>query len=86
MQAIKAADIATARKLAEPPHLIMRMRMRIMNRLFQKKLDPVAQDPERLCSKPSSGESLKVNVIHRNTNTDKRYVQVGQKTGLFFDS
>jgi len=37
--------------------------MRIMDCvviLFQKKLDPTVQDPERACPKPSWGESLKV--------------------------
>ena len=58
-QTIKAAHIATVRKLAKPPHLIMRI-MDCVLILFQKKLDPVVQDPERPCPKPSWGESLKV--------------------------
>jgi len=31
--------------------------------LFQKKLDPTVQDPERPCPKPSWGEALKVGII-----------------------
>ena len=59
VQTIKAADIATVRKLAKPPHLIMRIMDCVMI-LFQKRLDTVTQDPERPCIKPSWGESLKV--------------------------
>jgi len=64
MQTIKATDIATVRKLAKPPHLIMRI-MDCVLILFQKKLDPVVQDPERSCPKPSWGEALKVNINYR---------------------
>ncbi|KAL4222174.1 Dynein heavy chain 8 [Mactra antiquata] len=59
LQTIKAADIATVKKLGKPPHLIMRI-MDVVLLLFQKKIDPVTQDPERPCPKPSWGESLKL--------------------------
>ncbi|XP_045906997.1 dynein axonemal heavy chain 8-like isoform X1 [Micropterus dolomieu] len=59
LNTIKPADIATVRKLAKPPHLIMRITDCCMI-LFQKKLDTVSIDPERHCLKPSWGESLKL--------------------------
>lgn len=59
LQTIKPADIATVRKLAKPPHLIMRI-MDCSVLLFQKKLDPISIDPERQCLKPSWTEALKV--------------------------
>ncbi|XP_047444882.1 dynein axonemal heavy chain 8-like [Mugil cephalus] len=59
LNTIKPADIATVRKLAKPPHLIMRI-MDSCLLLFQKKLDSITVDPERPCLKPSWAEALKL--------------------------
>ncbi|XP_072136268.1 dynein axonemal heavy chain 8-like [Mobula birostris] len=59
LNTIKPTDVATVRKLAKPPHLIMRILDCVLV-LFQKKMDTVTTDPERPCVKPSWGESLKL--------------------------
>uniref|UniRef100_H2YUI8 AAA+ ATPase domain-containing protein n=1 Tax=Ciona savignyi TaxID=51511 RepID=H2YUI8_CIOSA len=59
LNTIKAADIATVRKLAKPPHLIMRI-MDATLILFMRPVDKVQPDPERPTVKPSWGEALKL--------------------------
>ncbi|KAM8851323.1 dynein axonemal heavy chain 8-like isoform 4-T8 [Spinachia spinachia] len=59
LNTIKPADIATVKKLAKPPHLIMRITDCCLL-LFQKKLDTVSIDSERLCIKPSWIEAQKL--------------------------
>ncbi|XP_066532241.1 dynein axonemal heavy chain 8-like isoform X2 [Hoplias malabaricus] len=59
LNTIKPADIATVRKLAKPPHLIMRI-MDCCLLLFRKRLDPITMDPEKRCHKPSWAEALKL--------------------------
>ena len=59
LNTIKAAHIATVRKLGKPPHLIMRI-MDCVLLLFQRNIDNVTLDPERPCPKPSWSEALKV--------------------------
>ena len=59
LQTIKPAHIATVRKLAKPPHLIMRVMDAVLI-LFNMKLDPVVMDTEKNSVKPSWGESLRL--------------------------
>ncbi|XP_077985364.1 dynein axonemal heavy chain 8-like [Glandiceps talaboti] len=59
LQTIKPAHISTVRKLAKPPHLIMRIMDAVLI-LCRKKLDVVTQDPEKPSNKPSWSESLKM--------------------------
>ena len=61
LNTIKPADISTVRKLAKPPHLIMRI-MDCVLLLFQRKMDLVTKDPERDCVKPSWSEALRVRI------------------------
>lgn len=73
LQTIKAADIATVRKLGKPPHLIMRI-MDCVLLLFQRRLDTFAMDPEKPGPRPSWGESLKVR--HQLAHFDYRCTRV----------
>jgi len=59
LNTIKAADIATVRKLGKPPHLIMRVMDTILI-LFGNRLNPCVKDPEKESPTPSWGESLKM--------------------------
>nr|CAD7399061.1 unnamed protein product [Timema poppensis] len=59
LQTIKAADIATVRRLARPPFLITIIMDAVLI-LFQRKLDPVVADPERIFLKPSWEEALRM--------------------------
>jgi hypothetical protein len=47
------------RKLAKPPHLIMRI-MDCVLLLFRRNISPVVFDPERVCVNPSWSDALKV--------------------------
>ncbi|KAJ3249557.1 Dynein heavy chain 5, axonemal [Chytriomyces hyalinus] len=59
LNSVQASHISTVRKLAKPPHLIMRIMDGVL--LLQKRrLDPVTQDPDKPCCKPSWSESLKL--------------------------
>jgi dynein heavy chain len=62
LNTIRPNDIAVLRKVGKPPHLIMRI-MDCVLLLFNRRLDPVQKDPERVCVKPSWGESLKVSSV-----------------------
>ncbi|TPX43177.1 hypothetical protein SeLEV6574_g05202 [Synchytrium endobioticum] len=59
LNSIQPAHIATVRKLAKPPHLVMRI-MDCVGLLMKRKIDTVTQDPEKPCVKPSWSESLKL--------------------------
>ncbi|KAJ9594442.1 hypothetical protein L9F63_014127 [Diploptera punctata] len=64
---IKAADIATVRKLGKPPYLITLIMDAVLI-LFQRKLDPVRVDNEKSFIGASWSESLK-------TMADSRFLQ-----------
>ncbi|CAK9824517.1 Dynein axonemal heavy chain 8 [Anthophora retusa] len=59
LQTIKAADIATVRKLGKPPYLITLI-MDCVIILFGRRLEPVKPDYERQFLTPSWAEALKV--------------------------
>ncbi|XP_077975281.1 dynein axonemal heavy chain 8-like [Styela clava] len=59
LNTIKAADIATVRKLAKPPHLIMRI-MDCALLLFQRKIGACEMDPDKPSLKPSWADALKL--------------------------
>jgi dynein heavy chain len=59
LNTIKAADIATVRRLGKPPHLIQRI-MDCVLLLYKAHLEPITPDPERPCPKPSWTESLRM--------------------------
>ena len=54
LNTIKPAHIATVRKLGKPPHLIMRIMDSVLL-LFQRRIGPGTQDPERDSPTPSWG-------------------------------
>ncbi|CAH1798799.1 unnamed protein product, partial [Owenia fusiformis] len=59
LETIKPAHISTVRKLAKPPHLIMRI-MDCVLLMFQKKISSVELDVEKGCPKPSWPDALKL--------------------------
>ncbi|XP_037131069.1 dynein heavy chain 8, axonemal-like [Syngnathus acus] len=59
LNTIKPTDIATVRKLAKPPHLIMRI-MDCCLLLFQRKLETITVDPNLPCLKPSWPDALRL--------------------------
>ncbi|RKO94376.1 dynein heavy chain and region D6 of dynein motor-domain-containing protein [Blyttiomyces helicus] len=59
LNSIQPGHISTVRKLAKPPHLIMRIMDGVLI-LQKRKIDPVTQDPDKPCAKPSWSESLKL--------------------------
>lgn len=59
MQTIKAADIATVRKLGKPPYLIMLI-MDAVCIYFKRKLEPVSPDFDKKFFVTSWTESLRV--------------------------
>ena len=59
LNSIQPSHISSVRKLAKPPHLIMRIMDGVLL-LQQKSIGAVQQDPERPCVKPSWTESMKL--------------------------
>ena len=59
LNTIKPAHISTVRKLAKPPHLIMRI-MDCVLLLFQRHLETTSLDPEKPSPKPSWPDALKL--------------------------
>ncbi|XP_071801151.1 dynein axonemal heavy chain 5-like isoform X2 [Asterias amurensis] len=59
LNTIKPAHISTVRKLAKPPHLIMRI-MDCVLLLFQRRLEMTSLDPEKPSPKPSWPDALKL--------------------------
>ena len=59
LNTIKPVNIATVRKLAKPPHLIMRVMDATMI-LFRTKFPLITMDPSVPCPKPAWAEALKV--------------------------
>ena len=59
LKTIQPSHIATVRRLANPPNLIMRI-MDAVSLLFKRKMDPVVFDTEKMMIKPSWSESLKL--------------------------
>lgn len=58
LNTIKPNDIAVLRKVAHPPHIIMRI-LDCVLLLFQRKMDRVQKDPDLDVIKPSWSESIK---------------------------
>ena len=59
LKTIQPSHIATVRRLANPPHLIIRI-MDTVSLLFKRKMDTITMDPEKPMIKPSWSESLKL--------------------------
>lgn len=59
LKTILPTHIATVRRLANPPHLIMRIMDAVLI-LFKRKLEKVQMDLEKPCIKASWSESLKL--------------------------
>ncbi|RKP21518.1 hypothetical protein ROZALSC1DRAFT_20453 [Rozella allomycis CSF55] len=59
LNSIQPAHISTIRKLAKPPHLIMRIMDAVLI-LQKRRIDAVIPDPERPCVKPCWSESLRL--------------------------
>lgn len=76
LKTIQASAIATVRKLAKPPFLVMKI-MDCVLLLFQKRMDPVIFDTDKQFCKPSWGEALKVCFL--------RYKHVSSTNGQIAD-